>query len=350
LLTSAPVLVLGLVAIPGALVVGRLGARRTVAIGLALLATGGALRSAVPAAISLFAFTAVMAVGIAITQPALPTLVQRWFPDHVGRATGIYTNGLFVGEVTAAVITLPILLDRLGLGWQGALAAWAIPATAGLAAWLLFAPQARRSDAGTPDRWLPDIRSGRAWRLGLLMGGASLIYFGMNTWIPDTLAVRGGRGMTTATLGLLNLMQLPVSAALAVAGDALIGRRWPYVGAGMLSAVGVLGYVLAPPASAPVWAGLLGVGSSLIFILNLGLPPLTAAPHEVAGVTAFMLATGYATAFFGPAVGGLAWDASGIWQLALAPIGLACLTTIGLGATLPLPRLGPGRREAFESA
>lgn len=350
LLTALPVLVLAVGAVPGALVLGRLGARQGVAIGLALVGAGAALRSAAPMALTLFAFTVVMAAGIAIAQPALPALVQHWFPDRIGRATGIYSNGLLVGEVVAAVITLPIFLERLALGWRGALAAWAVPAAACLVLWLRFAPAARRASAESVDRWLPDLRSGRAWRLSLLMGSASVIYFGMNTWIPDTLAARGSGGTITAALGLLNFMQLPVSAGLAVAGDALVGRRWPYVFAGLLGAAGVVGYLTAPPASAPLWTGMLGVGSSLIFVLNLGLPPLLASPREVASVSAFMFAIGYACAFFGPSVGGLAWDASGVWQLTLLPIGLACLTTIGLGATLPRIRTEPARPEAFRSA
>jgi len=344
------VLVLALGAVPGAFLVGRVGARHAVAIGLAVVAAGAALRGSAPMALTLFAFTIVMAAGIAITQPALPTLVQHWFPDHIGRASGVYSNGLLVGEVIAAVVTLPLLLGRLSLGWQAALAVWSVPAAACLIAWMVLAPPARRAEAGSGDRWLPDLRSGRAWRLGLLMGGASLIYFGMNAWIPDTLAARGEAGLTTVTLGALNFMQLPVSAAVALAGDALVGRRWPYVVAGIGSALGVAGFVLAPAASIPVWAGLLGVTSSLIFVLNLGLPPLLAPPREVASLSAFMFAAGYACAFFGPALGGIAWDASGVWQVALAPIGLACLTTIALGASLPVLHLRPARQGASRSA
>ncbi len=350
LLTSLPILILAAGAVPGAFVVGRLGAGGAVAIGLGLVSLGAVLRGGAPMALTLFAFTIVMAAGIAITQPALPTLVQHWFPDHIGRATGVYSNGLLVGEVIAAVVTIPVLLGRLALGWQGALAIWALPALACLAAWLLFAPPARRAGPESVDRWLPDLRSGRAWRLGLLMGGASVIYFGMNAWIPDTLAARGQAGLTTAALGLLNFMQLPVSAAVALAGDALVGRRWPYVVAGAVSVVGLAGFILGPPPWIPGFAGLLGVGSSLVFILNLGLPPLLVAPREVASLSAFMFMAGYACAFFGPALGGVIWDASGVWQLALVPIALACAIVIGLGASLPISQLRRTRQEAFRSA
>jgi cyanate permease len=114
--------------------------------------------------------------------------------------------------------------------------------------------------------------------------------------------------------------------------------------------VGLAGFILGPAPAVPGFAGLLGAGSSLVFILNLGLPPLLAAPREVASLSAFMFTAGYACAFFGPALGGVAWDASGVWQLALAPIALACAIVIGLGASLPISQLRRTRQEAFRSA
>ncbi len=334
LLTALPVLVMALGAVPGALLISQIGARNSVSLGLALVTVGAALRGARPSALSLFAFTVVLAVGVAVAQPTVPSLVQAWFPRQIGRAAAVYSNGLLVGETAGATATLPLLLTLPQLGWQGALAAWALPAMLGLVLWALMTPASNGRVPGAAGAWLPDVRSGRTWRLGFLMGGASLIYFGMNTWIPDTLEVRGGRDLIPLTLGLLNAMQLPVSAALAVVGDALLGRRWPYVLAGVASVLGIAGYALGPTVSAPIWAGMLGAASSLVFILNLGLPALLQ-PGEVARVTGFMLALGYATAFFGPAVGGQAWDRTGQPILALAPVAAAALAVIALGGTLP---------------
>ena len=113
-------------AIPGAYLVSRVGARRAVAVGLALVALGAGLRGAYPNAAVVFAFTVVFALGIAVAQPAMPSLAQAWFPKRIGRAIAIYSNGLLVGEVIAASITLPLLL--VPFGWQVALAVWAVPA------------------------------------------------------------------------------------------------------------------------------------------------------------------------------------------------------------------------------
>src|SRR5260370_18653219 len=114
-------------------------------------------------------------------------------------------------------------------------------------------------------------------RIGLLIGGASIVYSGMNAWIPDPLAARHAHNLIPLTLGVLNAMQLPVSLALALAADAIVGRRWPFVLAGLAAGLGVTGYILAPVETAPIWAGLAGAGASIGCILSLGLPaPLSA--------------------------------------------------------------------------
>ena len=127
LLTSLPVFLMAAGAIPGAYLVSRVGARRAVAVGLALVALGAALRGALPSPLMLFGLTVVLALGIAVAQPAMPSLAQAWFPTRVGRAIAIYSNGLLVGEVIAASITLPLLLAPFG--WQVALG---LPVAAGV--------------------------------------------------------------------------------------------------------------------------------------------------------------------------------------------------------------------------
>lgn len=73
----------------------------------------------------------------------MPALVQAWFPRHVGRASAIYSNGLLVGEVLAATLTLPFLLALFG--WQVALSAWSLLCAVALALWLLLTPATERA-------------------------------------------------------------------------------------------------------------------------------------------------------------------------------------------------------------
>jgi cyanate permease len=123
----------------------------------------------------------------------------------------------------------------------------------------------------------------------------------------------------------------------------MLGRRWPYVVAGVGSVIAVTGYALAPAGTAPFWAGMAGATSSLAFILNLGLPPLFT-PSEVARTSGFMFTVGYGAAFFGPALGGFAWDWSGQFRFALLPMLVGALAMLAFGASLP--RLRPAGRAA----
>jgi cyanate permease len=109
------------------------------------------------------------------------------------------------------------------------------------------------------------------------------------------------------------------------------------------------GYALAPAGSAPFWAGLAGAAASLAFILNLGLPALFS-PSEVARTSGLMFTIGYGAAFFGPALGGFAWDWSGQYRLALLPMLLGAFLMLAFGATLPEMRVRPAMRPAESAA
>ena len=85
-LTGLPVLLFAIVAIPGSLLIARIGARRALLTGLVLTAVGSAARGLGPSTPMLFAMTFVMGTGISIMQPALPSLVSEWFESEPLRA------------------------------------------------------------------------------------------------------------------------------------------------------------------------------------------------------------------------------------------------------------------------
>src|SRR5439155_4933556 len=135
-LSTLPVLLLGLGAVPGSLLVARVGARRALVAGLALIGTTAALRGIGPSVPLLFAMTLLLGIGIAISQPTILSLVRQWFPGSVTRATGAWSSGLLLGELLGASLTLPLILPIVGGSWEVALAVWSIPvfATAALIA------------------------------------------------------------------------------------------------------------------------------------------------------------------------------------------------------------------------
>lgn len=335
LLTSLPILLLGLAAVPGAFLIARTSARAAVVIGLTLLAAGTLLRAVIPAALPIFAFTILLSIGIAICQPAFSVLVRQLFPKHIGLATGIYSNGLIVGEIVAASLTLPALKLLGADNWRGTFVLWGLPIVLTLALWLLFAPRTHAAGTVAKARWQAGWKTWRGWQLGLLLGTGSLVYFSTNTWIPNyDKALGRPETNSSAELFVLNLMQLPVSILVTVFAGAVLGKRWPMVLSGLACVVGTLGWLFLPAASL-LWVGLLGAGSSTVFLLSLGLPAFLAPARDVAGYTALMLTLGYTNAFFGPLIGGGLWDISGNPGFAFIPILVASVGQMVFGMLLP---------------
>ncbi|HEV8191765.1 MAG TPA: MFS transporter [Ktedonobacterales bacterium] len=346
LLTSLPTLIMGGLALPSGLVAGRLGASRAVTLGLFLLASGALLRAIWPAALPLYLFTFLLSLGIALAQTAVPVLIRQWFPQRIGFVAALYTDGLILGEALAAALTASVVLGVLGANaWTGTFVIWSLPVFLALALWLWLAPPAAATISRRPrgavaeslnSSKLPIRRRGvSAWQLGLLMGGASLIFFGMNTWIPSYNTVLGSAAATPLALGVLNAIQLPVGLVLTAFAQRLAGRRWPFILAGTICVLAIAGMLATPVALQPLWVALLGAGSACVFVLGIALPPLLASREEVAQLTGATLSVSYGTAFVGPLAGGALWDLFAAPQLAFAPVAAAGVAMIVLGALLP---------------
>src|SRR5438874_1536584 len=89
LLVSSPVVLFSLAAIPGSLLIARLGAFPTVVAGLIVVAGGSTLRGLAQSAIVLYGATMIMGAGVAVMQPAMPALVRQWLPQRIGFGTAV---------------------------------------------------------------------------------------------------------------------------------------------------------------------------------------------------------------------------------------------------------------------
>ena len=360
LLSSLPVLVMGGAALPAGRLVGRYGGRVTVGLGLALITVGAVLRAVVPGVLPLYGFTFGLSLGIALTQTSVPVLARQWFPTRIGLVSALFTDGLILGETFAASLTVPLALGLFGPdAWAQSFIFWGAPVGLVLVLWLLLAPSAPATvpsatataaiDASPasqgarqettvspapPPRHRPRARVS-GWHLGIMLGSGSLIYFGMNAWIAPYNLALGHGSATPLALGVLNVAQLPASLGITVFAQALAGRRWPFILAGALSFIAVIGWVAGPLAQQPLWAVLFGASSAAIFTLGFALPPLLAGDADVARVTAMTLTIGYGTAFLGPLLGGALWDLASEPALAFAPVAAAALMLIVLAARLP---------------
>jgi len=322
-LASLPVLLFSFAAIPGSLLVARLGPFAVLLAGIFVTGIAAALRGASPDATALFATTFVMGVGIAIMQPALPAVVRDWVPGRVALGTAAYSNGLLVGEAISASATIPWVLPFFDGNWRPALAVWAIPVIAIglLVAWRRpHAAGIRHRVTGVPRLWWPDWGDPLTWKLGLLSGYASSLYFANNAFLPDYLAWRGRADLLNPALSALNWVQIPASILMLMYAQRITMKRWPFLVLLSTSFVALGGMLTMDDAWFVVWSGVIGFCNAFLLVLTLALPPMLSPPDDVHRLSAAMIAIGYLSAFLLPIAGGLVWDATGSPPLAYAPL------------------------------
>jgi CP family cyanate transporter-like MFS transporter len=335
-LTGLPVLVFALIAVPGSLLIARLGARRAIIVGLVTAALATALRGVGPSASMLFAMTFLMGTGIALMQPALPALVSAWFSGRAALATAVYANGLLVGETLGAGLTLPLILPLVGGSWEWSLAAWGAPV---LLTALLMLPARPPAAAGAGAigrvRWWPDWRDPRTWQLGLVQGGGSALYFACNAFIPDYLHAVGRPELINACLTALNSGQLPASFVILLFAPRLAGRKQPMMAVAAVSFLCLAGLLVPQPAVMVASAAVIGFAAAFILILTLALPPLLAPADDVHRLSAGMMTISYALAFVVPLLGGAVWDATAVTATAFLPGAIGAPLVLTLVAMLP---------------
>ncbi len=320
-LTTLPVLCMGLFAPLGALLGRRFGTERVLAAALVLIFTGTALR-AIHAFWLLYLATTVLGVGIAVAGALLPPLVRACFPDRIGPVTGLYTTGLIGGALLAASLTA-----GLGVSWPVALSLWALPAILALVVWLGVtasrAPLLTESAVkGVPINTAPPWRSRRAWYATFFMGGQSLLYYASLAWLAARYTALGSSAAEAGLLlGVFSATQLVSALGLPLLAHHF-GDPRPWIAASLGTTGIALALIAYVPGGMPwLWASLLGLGMGGQFALALTvLSTLGASPRESAAATGMALFVGYLLAAAGPVLAGALRDATGGYTVPFAAL------------------------------
>lgn len=335
LLTTAPVICLGLFGMLAPRLAGRFGSERTILAALLGLAAGILLRSlgGIPA---LFAGTIVAGAGIGISGVLLPGIVKRDFPHKAELMTGLYTMTLCLGAALAAGGSVPIS-EAAGHSWQAGMAFWAVPA---LLAAVLWWPQAHSSHhAGNKGGAARSIwREPLAWQVTGYMGFQSSHAYIVFGWLPVILIERG---LTPLAAGLTLSVSVMVQLTTALGAPWLAARlardQRPMIGLMLaLSTLGFLGCMYAPLSILWLSAALLGLGLGGMFSMGLTLIVLRAATVQIAArLSSMAQGVGYLLASLGPLAVGMSRDASGNWHVAagvyVAMGGIALLFGLAAG-------------------
>lgn len=342
--TMLPVIAVALGAIPAASIIARVGLRTAVITGICVMVVASTARGQVPSASMLFAVSLIMGLGVALFQTALPAATRLWTPTHVALGSAVYLNGMMVGELAAAGLTLPVVLPLAGGDWRLALVLWAVPVML-IAVLVMVARLPQDCAATAPDhlpglsqkRALPRWDDGRVWQYGVLMGSSVVSFYVVNAYAGAVLQARGETGALGGFLLAYNAMPLLASLAVLIAPH-WIGSRGPVAVAALIAAAGMAGFVLLDGWAS--WISALGVGfaATVKMILLASLPPSIATGLAVTRLSAGMTLIGFTAAFLLPLIGGQMAEATGRIEMAVIPafiFMLAALAALGRDARYP---------------
>ncbi|MAO15139.1 MULTISPECIES: MFS transporter [unclassified Marinobacter] len=336
-LTTLPILMLAIGAMPGSLAISRIGPRNTLAMAMVIMVIGSAGRGLVPDTFTLMLASAVMGLGVAMMQPALPALLPRWLaPHHLAIGSAIYMNGMLMGEFIGAGITLPVLMPLLDNSWRATLLAWSLPAL--LVAAALFLP---KRDLARPVRrsaWLPDWKNPLTLRIGLLLGLSGSMFFGLNAYMGNLLAQQGHFEKLADALFWYNFAQVVASLLMLKMARFWVGKRSMIILMAVLSIVGTGGTIVLEGWPAIFSATLMSFVAGILLILLVALPPLLVRSEETGRLSAGTFLVGYTLAFSVPMIGGLIADWSGDIRHAIMVMVGYSLLVLPIAFTLDLRR------------
>lgn len=340
LLTTLPLVCFGVLAPATAYLGGRWSGETVLLTATVVLAAGIVLRSTLGLGTVLIG-TVLIGAGIGVGNVLIPVLVKQHLAAVAGVAMSLYTafltGGAAIGAAGAAGFA------SLGWGWRVALLAClapAVPAVVGFG-WWYAVRRGERADVQPP---APGVagrvwRSGMAWWLAVFMGGQSLLFYTVLTWLPALLEDRG------VSLGEAGLMAslfslLGIAGAMAVPPLAVRGGDQRAV-----AVVSVVGWLVGlaglwwVPQWYVVWSAWLGVTQGGGIAMALTLIVLRAGSSDSARhLSAMVQMTGYFLAAVGPWLIGVLRDRTGGWSAPLAV--LLALSVLLVAAAFVVGRHG----------
>ncbi len=330
LLTTIPVLCMGLFAPFGPRIASRLGPRTAFAVSTGIIAAMSVLRALAPTYPLVLLATFGIGIGIGMAGPIPSMVVSRRLPSRPALGTGAYAAGITAGSALAAALAVPIASAG---GWRLSLLVMALVSFLAVGAWLVlvrgddYATRAASRAVRLP--W----RSGTAWVLAIVFGLQSVLFYGATAWLPNAFVERGWSPADAGGLvAVSNSVALVTVIGIPLVSDRFPSRRPPILVA-CLFVVTALTLLAGVPALAYPAVVLLGLslGSMLSLVLTLPLD-VSDDPAQVGSVSALMLLGGYVISSMGPFLLGAARDFTGnfsasLWLLVVAAVGMTLMAT-----------------------
>lgn len=334
-----PLLAFAIISLFVARISHRYGMAHVLLAALLCILFGVSLRS-ITNSPSLYIGTLLIGVGIAFGNVLAPGVIKSKFPYHIGIMTAWYTVVMNIFGALSSYSAAPLLQH---FNYNIALGAIGVVTLIAVIVWL---PQLKHRDTQQQTTLANNVnvwKSPLSWRITLLMGGQSLIFYSLINWLPEFLLTydipvqRAG-----LYLSVLQLVIIPFTFVIPLYAVRLQSQVGLTAFAGALFTIGVLILMIFPQ-----WAFasiiIIGVACGFAF----GLVNTFFSLRAESGLTAAKLAgmsqaVGYLFACIGPLMFGLLHDLTHTWTWSLA---ILCVTAIAM----MFIAAGAGRQTTIEA-
>ncbi|CAG4889783.1 putative transporter YycB [Paraburkholderia gardini] len=344
LLTSLPVVAMGIGAFGAGALTRAVGETRGVALGLLAIGLACAARWTAETGAMLLFTAALAGMGVAAIQALLPGVIKQRFGTRVPLVMGVFSASMMAGGGLGAGLS-PWIAQLAG-SWHAALAVWAFPALVALICWLCLNRQrpagptslaspacpssASRHDLSQPSVSL--VRNRRAWALGLHFGLVNGGYTSLVAWLPAYYLQHGADVATGGSLlAGMTVFQAAAALLLPLAAASFRDRR-PWLVAGLSAQLaGIVGLTAWPEAAPLLWVALAGAGLGGTFALTLVTTLDHAGDHRLAArLVAFVQGVGFVVAAAAPMLAGFVRDLTGTFTAAWIMLAVTISAMIAL--------------------
>lgn len=342
LVTTIPVLLMGLLAPLAPAMAARWTQERVLAGVLALLTVALFVRTfSEQSAIWLLLSAFGAGVAIALAGPLMSSFIKQHFARRIGAVIAAYSVSLTAGASLAVVLTLP-LSAALGGRWGWALASWALLALLALLVWCWVVPMpARQANSIVRSEPLP-LRSRRAWLLTAFFAAQSGVFYTLATWLVAHYEQTGipvlrasGYASLFMSFGIVGAFLLPLLASR------VRNRRWLIAAVTSCSTLAILLIAWWPEWLPWLVTSVLGVTTAGTFALALALPVLeTNTPAESSSLTSMMSSAGYLLGGGVPSLIGIGRDLTASYALPFTLLAGLSASMVVIALILPVAPSG----------
>ncbi|WP_039963396.1 CynX/NimT family MFS transporter [Bacillus altitudinis] len=339
LLTTLPVLCMGVFAPVATKLSRRFGLERTLFFSIFLITIATGLRGTSQTVTILLMTAFAGGVGISFAGPLLSSFIKKYFPKSPG-IVSVYSISMTVGAALASGLTIPIYL-RSEHNLPLALACWAVLGVIALILWLGLARKNQQADHADVPLRLP-LRNKKAIQFTLFFGFMSSMFYSLTAWIsPIALNFGNSPQYAAMLLTIFTLIQIPVALLVPAIVNRLGKPKLFLILCSLSELIGLI-FLLLPMPILPAVI-FLGIGAGGLFPLALMLPIIeTRTPEEAGTWSAMSQMGGYIMGGFGPFLIGLIFDISGHFQAAI--VAMLAIVMLMIGVQLSM-KLGKKREE-----